>query len=733
MIKDLIKRRLTMKKFRMITALLAIVILAIPRLGLAEEADKEKAEKKEEKVLKVGEIQVTAPREKEGIVVAPSATTINVEEYKMPGIPQNITDILKDRAIIDFRGQSDLVPGNDNIYMRGFHTKRFVTAVDGLTIEKSGGYGNWDVDYANLSLGQVENIEIMPGPHTALYPGKSIGGVLNVVTKTPQKYPTLKPDFKVATSYRSYNTQNHNVNVDGGVGSFIYGFGFQNYHTDGYLRHNETDIDTFTGRLGYILPSDGYISLAGSYTDQDRDQVVKNDPSRSDYDSSYPKTPTARYEPWQKPTQDKEAYSYRLNWKQPTPIGLWSIGGYYDEQRHERAYWQYKDKKDKTKGIEYSRGWDVEWDQWGGRIQDEIEFSENHVSTVGFDMVQMYNEYTKETYGPRHKVADRKAGYIQHKWTIIPRLNLTAGLRYEDVNIWVNNWTSTGGYKIKSIEKKYIDKEHNQFVPKSFLTYGLDDLSDVLRDTSLSLGVSKIWHAPQSINDVWQMGYPSGAYLEPEHGIAYDFVFMRRLWRDINLKANYAFYEIKDYIAHNRTYAKYIPSKSNPVPPGLEYSDAKINLEKVHRHGIEVELNGHILNNLSFYVSYAYQELESKGSEPVGKTELDDRPKHRVNAGLRYNLFENTLLMLDYKFQDKQVAYSADEVAEDEWVFYRVPMDAYDLFDFAIEQTLFKKYGFFKDGVLKFYVNNLLDEEYENSRGYPMTDRTFGAALSFGF
>ena len=662
-------------------------------------------------------------------MVAPSTTTINVEEYKMPGTPQNIVDILKDRAIINFRGQSDLVPGNDNIYMRGFHTKRFVTAVDGLTIEKGGGYGNWDVDYATLPLGQIESIEIMPGPHSALYLGKAIGGVINLITKTPEKYPTLKPDFKVATSYRSYNTQTHNVNVDGGVGSFIYGFGFQNYHTDGYLRHNETDIDTFSGRLGYILPSDGYISLSASYTEQDKESVVKNDPSEPDYKSHYPKTPTSRREEWQDPTTDKEAYSYRLNWKQPTPIGLWSIGAYYDEQSYEQAYWQYKDKKDKTKGIERSLRF-RDWDQWGGRIQDEIKFSKNHISTVGFDMVQMYYEKMKEN---NSKWVDRKAGYIQHKWTIIPKLNLTAGLRYEDANIWVENWSSTSGYRIKSIEKKHIKKSWHQLVPKSFLTYGLDDLSDVLRDTSLSLGVSKIWHAPQSVHVFQRYGYPLGYYLEPEHGIAYDFVFMRRLWKDINLKANYAFYEIKDYITLNRTYAKYIPSKSNPVPPGLEYSDAAINLEKVHRHGVEVELNGHILDNLSFYVSYAYQKLKSKGSEPVGKTELDDRPEHRVNAGLRYNLFENTLLMLDYKFQDKQVAYTSEEVAEDEWVFYRVPMDSYDVFDFAIEQTLFKDYGFIKDGVLKFYVNNLFDEDYENSRGYPMTDRTYGGAISFRF
>jgi len=183
-----------MKMYRMITVLLAIVILAVPSPCLAQDADEEEAEKK---VHKVGEIQVTAPRESEGIVVAPSTTTINVEEYKIPGIPQNITDILKDQAIIDFRGTSDLVPSNDTIYMRGFTGKRFITAIDGLTVEKSGnGYGNYAVDYATLSLGPIEKIEIMPGPHSALYPGQSVGGIINLITKPPEKYPTLKPDVK---------------------------------------------------------------------------------------------------------------------------------------------------------------------------------------------------------------------------------------------------------------------------------------------------------------------------------------------------------------------------------------------------------------------------------------------------------------------------------------------------------------------------------------------------------
>ena len=462
------------------------IIIAIPSFSLAQE---------EKEAIKLEQITVTAPGKKEGVTITPQSTIINVKEYKTPGAPQNIVDIIKDRAIIDFRGQSDLVPGYDQILMRGFDANRFVTAVDGLNIETSGGIGTTQVDYGTLPLGQIECIEIVPGPHSALYSGRSEGGVLNVKLKTPKSYVTLKPDFRVATSYRSYNTQNHSVNVDGGVESVIYGLGFQNYHTDGYLRHNETDINTFSGRLGCILPDDGYISLNVTYTDRDQERVAKNDPSLPDYKSHYPHTLKAYQYEWADNTFDKRNCSYRLSYKQPTSIGNLTLGAYYNEENLDYSY--YKDKAHK-------KHWTYDWDrdQWGGRIQDEIKFSDDHITTIGFETTQIYDgpwKYSEAMHSPRrgrHKIKKANSGYLQHKWKIIPRLTLNAGLRYENVNHWHNNWDSKKEkYKVKTIQKKYIDKEYNQFAPKSFLTYELDDLSDVLRDTSLSLGVSKIWNA----------------------------------------------------------------------------------------------------------------------------------------------------------------------------------------------------------------------------------------------
>jgi len=196
------------------------------------------------------------------------------------------------------------------------------------------------------------------------------------------------------------------------------------------------------------------------------------------------------------------------------------------------------------------------------------------------------------------------------------------------------------------------------------------------------------------------------------------------------LKVDFSYYEMNDYVvsASDRDYIKQSP-----------WSRRKLNLEEVIKEGIELELNGHIFDPLSFYVSYAYTDWRYHGphTAPYGDVyeRLDNRAKNRVNAGLRYNLFENTLLLLDYKYQEKQIAYVCEEEPEgsDIWHCYDNPMDSYDVFDFAIEQTLFKKRGFMKDVVLKFYVNNLFDEDYENSRGYPMTDRTYGGSLSFSF
>jgi outer membrane receptor protein involved in Fe transport len=197
---------------------------------------------------------------------------------------------------------------------------------------------------------------------------------------------------------------------------------------------------------------------------------------------------------------------------------------------------------------------------------------------------------------------------------------------------------------------------------------------------------------------------------------------------DVAFKVDYSLYEIKDYIVQNSQFTQL----SRAGAGNLRFSDYKINLsEKVRRHGVEVELGGHLLDSLSFYLTYSWQEFTYKGPEPGAQTELDERAKNRVTAGLRYNLFENTLLMADFRYQSREMTDVYDPVTED--LLGTTQIDPYEVVDLGLQQTLFKKSGPFRDGRMKFFVNNVFNERYSDQSGFPAPDQVYGVAVDLGF
>ncbi|NLI33022.1 MAG: TonB-dependent receptor plug domain-containing protein, partial [Deltaproteobacteria bacterium] len=182
------------KGFIIALALLASTFALMPQAAAQTEA-------REGQVQDLGQIQVTAEGEKEAFTLSPSATILDLDDYQTIEIPQNVGDIMRDLVIFDFRGETDLVPGIDSFQMRGFNGDRFVTAIDGLTLRKTGGRKSSNiVDYAYLPPFLIEKMEVLPGPHSALYPAKSIGGVVNFISRAPKIHETLKPDISASSS-----------------------------------------------------------------------------------------------------------------------------------------------------------------------------------------------------------------------------------------------------------------------------------------------------------------------------------------------------------------------------------------------------------------------------------------------------------------------------------------------------------------------------------------------------
>ena len=459
---------------------LLVVILVAAHPSMAQQ-------EKNENTYELESVVVNATKEERDVSLSPSGTVLDLEEYESAGSPSNALDVLERSPLIDFRQASDLAPAEDGIQMRGFDSRMFVTSLDGLAVQKIGGYwGGHYLDFTSLPLAEIEEIEIIPGPHSALYTGKAIGGVLNLKTASPERRDSYKPDVDLQSSYGSYDTRNHLARADGGYNALNYGLSYRDYSTNGYLRNNAADVRTISGRLGCLLPAGGYVRLSGSHTDKLREVPVKNDPSRADYDSSYPevKDEYASYAPEQDPRREKDISLVRLDAEKPTPWGDWKLGVY--RKREDQVY---KFDPDHLQGRPSSaEDAKTEWLTWQGKLQNEVDLVD-HSLTLGLDAARLF----MQDDGDDRERERTYAGFVQDEWSILPTLTLETGLRYEHQTIWWNNeHVRTGNYCIEP-HKEDIEKDYSQLVPKSFLTYELDNWAEDLRDTSISLGVSRIW------------------------------------------------------------------------------------------------------------------------------------------------------------------------------------------------------------------------------------------------
>ena len=705
------------------TGLIPLLIFMVTSTTVASdnsEFSKQQSKEKNE-TFQMEEVVVKAQRLKENIELTPGSIQINLENYKKAGVPHSILDILKDRAIIDYRGLSDLSNENDDIQMRGFDTRQFTTALDGLSIQKTGGYwGGHFVDYNFIPLEQIDRIEIMPGPHCALYEGKSFGGVLNIITKTPKLYETPEYQYKLLTSYASLNTTDNTFSMSGGGGIMNYVFSYNKYHSDGFLKNSDTDLTNVSTKLSWLLPSDGYISILGIYSDKKTRIPSVNDPETNYYDSDYPivlkDTVSSRWrDPAMESARNKYAHSLRFDWRQPSEIGTWSLGAYYayEDQRYIKNEWEANVVPNNT--------W---WVSYGAKIQNDIQVFNDHTLSFGCDFANLNRRYATE-------IVRTFALFIQDQWQINPQLKFTPGFRYEDLTIWWSNYSTRGGghYINPNDPREDIPRQYDNLIPKAFVSYALDDLNPHLKDTVVSLGVSRVW-TPRANCEVCTWG--SGIEQEPTKGHAIDLIFQKRLWGNIELMMDISHYDFDNYVIFADGSSNYY--KKSP------WTRRMIGLSGVKKNGIEMELNGDFTDDLSMNLSFAYVDWKYTDSKPgsiedMSANALSDRAKYRINAGLTYNLNEQTQFHLDYYHQDKQMKEVLDIIDEDAGIFEirNVQIDSYGVMDASVLYTFFEHWKRIEKPTLKVYCNNLFDADYVNMSGYPATERTFGISLTCNF
>lgn len=133
----------------------------------------------------LGTIVVTATRTEMSLKETPSSVEVvdhkRLEQTQAKTLRDALKTALGVNIFNDFQGCS-------NISIRGSESRHVLIMIDGKRLSGEMSYNSanaWEVD--RIRMEDVERVEIIRGPAGALYGSDAMGGVINVITRQPEK------------------------------------------------------------------------------------------------------------------------------------------------------------------------------------------------------------------------------------------------------------------------------------------------------------------------------------------------------------------------------------------------------------------------------------------------------------------------------------------------------------------------------------------------------------------
>ncbi|MDR0643166.1 MAG: TonB-dependent receptor [Treponema sp.] len=164
-----------MKKIIMILVMLSSLFLPL--------AAQEEEEDYGDEFFEVEGVTVTGTRGEKRLADSPVVTELISGEEIENSSAVTLSDVLEDYGLM-FTGNAM----GDYIQMQGMGEDRVLFLIDGRRVV---GRISSRLKGETLPLGNVERIEIVRGPQSALYGSDGIGGVINIITKKPEDKVTL--------------------------------------------------------------------------------------------------------------------------------------------------------------------------------------------------------------------------------------------------------------------------------------------------------------------------------------------------------------------------------------------------------------------------------------------------------------------------------------------------------------------------------------------------------------
>lgn len=697
-----------------IDKILVLIIAGIFVWGISFEvqAQEELAKKSREDLLYEDiAIVVTASRKEQPITESPSSVSIiTAEDIRLAGA-DNIPDLLRTAAGVDvFMANAFEV----EVSVRGFNdiwARRLLVMIDGRSVYQDfRGMVLWKS--IPVTLAEIERIEIVRGPGSALYGANAFSGVINIITKTPQD---LKGSY-VSGRYGEYGTLSGSLIHAGEVNKVGYKISADRDETNQWWNRDKDAYQIGKGniQLDYYLNNTSKLSLIGNYWDV-KDGELGAAFGTLDF---YAKESCAqiRY----------ESKDFKLQ-------------TFYRQGESEDTV-QTAGEKDKDMFSTY----DLE-------LQHSISLSEKAGIIWGGNY--RYNTLDKGGLIPEDKKQTLWAGFLHNEYQLREDLALFFGGRY-DWHSLTNGYYAPRGSIVYSSEKEHTFRASvaTAFRNPSFIDfYAKKETVQTLgeaEDTSISMFLPNL---PITFQ------YYGNEDIRPEKIESYELGYQTSLNKHLKTRVDLFVNRSKDFISRTpwektdvytadelaiylkgRTIAQLLASE-DPNLIGLatilKVQDGKIpqvfdssveNRGEMLGIGGELGMDLFLTDRLSATMNYSYQEYTFRKDDPARGVKKGDReksiPLHKINAGLRFKSSPGITTNLSVHYVD-----------EAEWTEGKV--GAYTIVNYRVGHRFFQDTG----EVYLSAFNLLNNKHYEYPPGstlifpdkYPLSDK-IGSKITVG-
>lgn len=572
---------------------------------------------------------VTATRTAMTVKETPSTVEIvdskKLEQTQAKTLHDALKGALGVNVFNDFQGRS-------NVSIRGSESRHVLIMVDGKRLGGEAAYNSanaWDVD--RIRMEDVERVEIIRGPAGALYGSDAMGGVINVITKTPDK-TTADINYEYGW-YEDGKGAGYkgNLYLQGAEGNYSYKINAGLNKNRPYMDPKGSgDSMNFYGKQQPISLSVGYKFDNGNKLSVDFSKIKEDNQK-----SSTSRTVMMPGKVWQDKVQtiynDNKRTDYAITYKGSDDKQDWMFRAYksvfdkhYMNQNNtsmtmmgKPGAWKLQDPKIDTvkRTLSVIEG------------KDTFNLSDKNKLTAGFEYRKDQSEGTR-LKKPNTSLADGNAHDAYDKAAI----NYLAAYVQDEFRP-DDKWLI-----IPSVRFDHSDQFSNKLTSNLAATYNAAD------DVRIKAVVGQGYKTP-TVNDLyifWEMYaanpggkgqfYVGNPDLKPEKSLSYE-LSVEKDWGDRSTVHLGVFRnEVKDLIS---TYWTGKLTDDDPdLYPGVK-GDMIMAYENIPEATLQgVELYGSHRLGKNIYLNAGYTFLDAK--DKTNGTRLKDRAKHQVTFGVSY-------------------------------------------------------------------------------------------------